>query len=143
MMHNDSAAVIAAIQRETLNDYLARWHAWTEPKAINGTDRQNDPAFRDAESYRGWETEDDLHDKHWFRFVMTTIDFIVTGDARGQGAMESPYKDAILIQARNLHTGFNVWVSNRLPRDSAKRTEILTEARAILTRRLRSAGVDI
>jgi hypothetical protein len=142
-MHNDSAAVIAAIQRETLNDYLARWHAWTAPKPINGTDRQDDPAFRDAESYRGWDTEDDLHDKHWFLFVMTTIDFIVTGDSQGQGAMESPYKDAILIQARNLHTGFNVWVSPRLPRESAKRTEILTEARAILARRMRSAGVDI
>lgn len=143
---NDRAeqqAVQAAIQRETLNDYLARWHAWTEPKPLNGTDRQDDPAFRDAESYRGWESEDDLHDKHWFRFVMTTIDFIVTGDSRGQGAMESPYKDAILIQARNLHTGFNVWVSPRLPRDSAERTRIVMEARRIMIARMRAAGVDI
>jgi hypothetical protein len=142
-MMMDTAAERAAIQKATLDDYLARWHAWTAPKPINGTDRQDDPAFRDAESYRGWETEDDLHDKHWFRFVMTTIDFIVTGDQRGQGAMESPYKDAILIQARNLHTGFNVWMSPRLPRDSGERVRIVDEARRIMIARMRSAGVDI
>ena len=84
-----------------------------------------------------------MHDKHWFLFVMKTIDFLVTGDSRGQGAMESPYKDAILIQARNLHTGFNVWVSPRLPRESMERTRIVDEARAILARGMRKAGVDV
>lgn len=133
----------AAIQAAILNDYLARWHAWAEPKPLNGTDRLEDPAFRDADSYRGWESEDDLHDATWFKFVMTTIDFIVTGDRKGQGGMESPYKDAILIQARNAHTGFNVWVSPRLPRDSAERLAIIAEARRILTGRLRTAGVPI
>jgi hypothetical protein len=142
MLMNDRAEQ-AAIQAATLNDYMARWHAWSHPKPMNGTDHVADPAFRDAESYRGWESEDELHDKHWFKFVMTTIDFIVTGDRKGQGAMESPYKDAILIQARNLHTGFNVWVSQRLPRDSGERLRIVEEARRILTARMRAAGVDI
>lgn len=141
-MKNDHAER-AAIQSATLEDYLARWHAWAEPKPINGTDRLDDPAFEEAESYRGWETEDELHDKTWFRFVMTTIDFIVTGDERADGAMESPYKDAILILARNCHAGFNVWLSPRLPRDSMERVRIVTEARRILMARMRSAGVDI
>jgi hypothetical protein len=139
----EDAAVRAAIQRETLNDYLARWHAWSHGKSMNGTDHIADPAFRDSESYRGWETADELHDRNWLKFVLKTIDTIVTGDDRAHGAMESPYKDAILIQARNLYTGFNVWVSKRLPSDSMERTEILAEARAILLRRLRTAGVVI
>lgn len=141
-MMNDRAEQ-AAIQAATLNDYLARWHAWAEPKQINGTDRLEDPTFRDAETYRGWESEDDLHDATWFKFVMTTIDFIVTGDRKGQGAMASPYKDAILIQARNAHTGFNVWVSPRLPRDSGERLRIVEEARRILMARMRSSGIPI
>ena len=143
MMVNDSAAVIAAIQRETLNDYLARWHAWSFPKPMNGTDHVADRTFKDADSYRGWETEDEIHDRDWLRFVMTTLDFIVTGDDKAQGGMESPYKDAILIQARNLHTGFNVWVSPRVPRDSMKRLEVIAEARAILTLRMNRAGIPI
>ena len=142
-MMYDTALERAAIQMATLDDYLARWHGWTSPKPVNGSDRLDDPAFREAESYRGWETEDDLHDKHWFKFVMTTIDCIVTGDARGDGAMDSPYKDAILIQARNLHTGFNVWISPRLPRDSGERVRIVAEARRMLITRMRTAGVDI
>lgn len=142
-MKNDSAVVQAAIERETLNDYLARWHAWSNPRKINGADHLADPAFQEAETYRGWETEDEIHDREWFKFAMKAIDTIVTGDWQGQGAMESPYKDAILIQARNLHTGFNVWVSNRLPRDSSQRVAILDEARAILLCRMRSAGVLI
>jgi hypothetical protein len=143
MSHAEDAAVRAAIQRETLNDYLARWHAWSYPKPMNGTDHVADPAFRDADSYRGWESEDEVHARDWLKFVMKTLDFIVTGDDKGQGGMESPYKDAILIQARNLHTGFNVWVSPRVPRDSAKRAEIVTEARRILMQRMRTAGIPI
>ena len=142
-MNMNDRAEQAAIQAATLNDYLARWHAWSRPKPINGTDHIADPAFREADSYRGWESEDELHARDWLKFVMKTLDFIVTGDDKGQGGMISPYKDAILIQARNLHTGFNVWVSPRVPRDSAKRLEIVAEARAILMRRMNSAGIPI
>jgi hypothetical protein len=133
----------AAIQAATLDDYLARWHAWADPKPLNGTDHIADPAFREAQTYRGWDPEDEVMDRDWFKFAMNTIDFIVTGDKKGQGGMESPYKDAILIQARNCHTGFNVWVSPRLPRDSAERLAIVVEARAILMRRMRAAGIPI
>lgn len=136
-------AIQEALERETLNDYLARWHAWSHPKAMNGTDHVADPTFREADSYRGWETEDELHDRDWLKFVMKTIDFIVTGDDQAHGAMVSPFKDAILLQARNLHTGFNVWDSPRLPRDSQERLQILIEARAILRRRMNSAGIPI
>lgn len=139
----EQQAVQLAVQRETLNDYLARWHAWSHGKSMNGTDHIADPAFRDSESYRGWETADELHDRNWLKFVLKTIDVIVTGDDRAQGGMESPYKDAIMIQARNLYTGFNVWVSPRVPRDSLKRAEILAEARATLIRRMRTAGVPL
>lgn len=146
MMKHDSTelqAIQAAIQRETLNDYLARWHAWSFPKLMNGTDHIADRTFKEADTYRGWDTEDEIHTRDWLKFVMKTLDFIVTGDDRAQGGMESPWKDAILIQARNLHTGFNVWVSERLPRDSMKRAEILGEARAILVRRMKIAGIPL
>lgn len=141
-MMNDRAEQ-AAVQAATLDDYLSRWHHWASPKTLNGTDHIADPAFREAQTYRGWDPEDEVMDRDWFKFAMNTIDFIVTGDRNGQGGFESPYKDAILINARNCATGFSVWVSPRLPRDSAKRVEIVAEARRMLLQKMRAAGIPI
>lgn len=136
-MMNDSQSMIDA----TVNDYLSRWHAWMQPQKINGTDHLADPAFREAQSYRGWEPESDVLDADWAKFTMKTIDFIVGGDNKGQGGMEDPYRAAIYILARNCYTGCNVWLSPRLPKDPIQRGMVVAEARRILTSKLMQAGV--
>lgn len=133
MMHNDSAAI--------LDDLLSRWHHWMKEKPVNGVDRLDDPAFRDAQSRSGWDSADDVLDREVEAVKMQAIDFHVSGDARGQGGMAEPYRAAIYCIARNCYTGRKVWISPRLPADAEERGVVLLEARNILTRRLLAAGV--
>jgi len=133
MMHNDSDAI--------LDDLLSRWHHWMKDKPINGVDRLDDPAFRDAQSRSGWDSADDLLDGHLEAVKMQAIDFHVSGDARGQGGMPEPYRAAIYCIARNCYTGRKVWMNPRLPRDPQERGVVLMEARNLLTLRLLAAGV--
>ena len=133
MVVNDSSAI--------LDDLLSRWHHWMKEKPLNGVDRLDDPAFRDTQSRSGWDSSDDIVDAQLLAHTMACIDFQVSGDGRGQGGMEEPYRAAIYILARNCYTGHKVWMSPRLPQDPQERGVVIMEARNILTRRLISAGV--
>jgi hypothetical protein len=132
-MHNDSDAI--------LDDLLSRWHHWQKEKPLNGVDRLDDPAFRDTSTRSGWDSADDIVDGHLNAVTMCAIDFHVSGDGRGQGGMEEPYRAAIYVLARNCYTGAKVWLSPRLPKDPIERGVVIMEARNILTRRLIAAGV--
>lgn len=132
-MHNDSAAI--------LDDLLSRWHHWMKGKPANGVDRLDDPAFRNARSRSGWDSSDDVLDAELHSFTMQAIDFHVSGDGRGQGAMPEPYRAAIYVTARNCYTGAKVWLNPRLPKDPEERAVVLLEARNMLTVRLMNAGV--
>lgn len=132
-MHNDSAAI--------LDDLLSRWHHWMKGKPLNGVDRLDDPAFRDAQNRSGWDSSSDIIDADLMAHTMRAIDFQVSGDSRGQGGMPEPYRAAIYILARNCYTGRKVWMSPRLPQDLIERGIVIMEARNILTRRLIAAGV--
>lgn len=132
-MHNDSAAI--------LDDLLSRWHHWMKEKPLNGVDRLDDPAFRDTSTRSGWDSSSDIIDADLMSHTMRAIDFVVSGDMKGQGGMQEPYRAAIYCIARNCYTGRKVWMSPRLPQDPEERGVVLMEARNILTRRLISAGV--
>jgi len=132
-MHNDSDAI--------LDDLLSRWHHWMKGKPLNGIDRLDDPAFRDAQSRSGLDSADDLLDGHMESVKMQAIDFHVSGDARGQGGLPDPYRTAIYLLARNCYTGRKVWMSKRLPEDPIELGVIISEARNMLTLRLLKAGV--
>ena len=133
MVVNDSSAI--------LDDLLSRWHHWMKEKPLNGVDRLDDPAFRDTSTRSGWDSSDDIIDANLLAHTMRAIDFQVSGDGRGQGGMEEPYRAAIYCIARNCYTGRKVWLHPRLPQDPEERGVVLMEARNILTRRLISAGV--
>lgn len=133
MMHNDSAAI--------LDDLLSRWHHWMKDKPVNGVDRMDDPAFRDAVSRSGWDSADDILDGELEAVRMQAVDFHVSGDARGQGGLPEPYRAAIYCIARNCYSGRKVWMSPRLPADPEERGVVLLEARNMLTMRLLAAGV--
>ena len=124
-----------------LNGLLADWHRWMAASPINGTDRMDDPTFRDVKSGRCWDSADDIIEAELKSDTMKTIDFCVAGDARGQGAMAEPYRAAIYTVARNQSTGSNTWSSSRLPADPMERGVIVMEAKNMLTRRLMTAGV--
>jgi len=125
MMHNDSA--------EILSDILSRWHSWAKAyKANQQTPR--DPVFRDCTTGRGWDTTDEILEDEVHAKQMEAVDFQV-------GEMHDPHRAAIYVLARNLSTGRSVWLSPRLPTDPLERATIVAEARAILTKRLLSAGV--
>jgi hypothetical protein len=132
-MHNDSAAI--------LDDLLSRWHHWMKGKPLNGVDRLDDPMFRDTANRSGWDSSSDIIDADLLSHTMRAIDFQVSGDGRGQGGMQEPYRAAIYCIARNCYTGRKVWMSPRLPQDPEERGVLLLEARNMLTIRLISAGV--
>lgn len=123
-----------------LDDLLSRWHGWMREKPVNGVDRLDDPAFRDVQS-AGYDVSDDEADERINAHRMATVDFCVSGDSRGQGGLEQPYRTAIYFLARNCYTGRKVWLSKRLPKDPMELGVIICEARNILMRRLMAAGV--
>lgn len=133
MLMNDSDQI--------LDDLLARWHHWMTGTPINGVDRLDDPAFRDARSRSGWDSSDDVMDREVEKKLMKAIDFHVGGDSRGQGGMSDPHRTAIYFLARNCCTGVKVWESVRLPKDPLELGVVIQEARNILTKRLIKAGV--
>jgi len=133
MMHNDSDNI--------LDDLLSRWHWAGLRSQINGTDRLADPTFNNHRSYRGWDDDREILDSELDAHTINTIDFVVSGDRKGQGGMPDPYRSAIYILARNCYTGRNVWLNPRLPKDPMERGVIIADARAMITRRLMDAGV--
>lgn len=124
-----------------LDDLLSRWHHWMKGKPVNGVDRLEDPTFRDAQCRSGWDSAGDVLDRQMEGIAMAAIDFHVSGDSRGQGGMQEPYRAAIYCIARNCYTGHKVWMSPRLPKDPQERGVVLMEARNMLTKRLLAAGV--
>lgn len=124
-MHNDSAAI--------LDDLLSRWHNHCRgylPVPTCGAD----PMFRNAKSGKGWDSTSDVIEDEINGKMFRAIDFQV-------GEMADPFRSAIYVQARNLYTGRNVWLSPRLPKDAIERAAVVAEARSMLVRRLVSAGV--
>lgn len=132
-MRNDSAVI--------LDDLLARWHSWMSGTPINGIDRLEDPAFRNARSRSGWDSSSDVIDRELDSTTMKKIDFQVGGDSRAQGGMTEPHRSAIYHLARNCCTGQKVWDTPRLPSNPIERAAIVQEAREILTQRLIAVGV--
>ena len=122
-----------------LNSLLSDWHAWGSPRNVNGKDKLAKPP--EVINRAGWDSADDEADRRDHLIKMETIDFVVSGDRKGLGAMTEPYKSAIYALARNCWAGSSVWSSPRLPRDSLERNRITNEARVMLTARLRAAGV--
>lgn len=126
---------------QILDDILSRWHHWMKGKPVNGVDRLDDPAFRDSASRSGWDSAGDVIDRDLEAHIMSAVDFHVSGDSKGQGGMEDPYRSAIYQLARNCYTGRKVWLSPRLPQCPQERGVVILEARNMLTKRLIAAGV--
>ena len=126
---------------QTLNGLLADWHKWQADAPVNGSDRLDDPLFRDVKSGRCWDSADEIIEADLRGDTMKTIEFCVTGDSKGQGGLPEPHRAAIYNLARNQATGVSVWRSPRLPADPLERGVVVLEAKNILMRKLITAGI--
>jgi len=124
-MMNDSA--------EILNSLLADWYKWAKGyQHVGGIN--SSPMFREVKTGRQWDTVDEIISSDLVHSQMEALDSIIM-------QLRDVYRTSLQLQARNLHTGYTVWTSARLPADPKERVVILGEARAALTVKLQSAGV--
>jgi len=116
-----------------LDDLLAEWHKWSKAFAILGS-HGTAPMFTGQVSSRQWDSESDVVDGTLHNTQMEAVDFHI-------GEMKPEHRTAIYLNARNLHTGKQVWNSLRLPSDQTERQKVVAEARNILVKRLTAAGI--
>lgn len=119
--------------QDLLNDILRDWHSWAKGYQYVvsvGTS----PMFRDAKASRGWDTTDEIIGNELDNSRMAAVDFHIS-------ELCDVYRTALQIQARNLCTGKNLWISTRLPTKVEDRVKILMEAKTSLLARLRDAGI--
>lgn len=117
-----------------LNDLLSRWHAWASDwRTALGF--PTEAAF--AHQYRTSRQHDDGNgalDQDVDNIVMAGVDGCIN-------AIEQPWRNALQINARNLHTGVAVWRSPRLPKDELARALLVSDARALLLKELRARAL--
>ena len=119
---------------------LQDWHCWAS-NFRHVVQSGSCAMFTEVKSSRQWQDADEVLDNAKHNSTMKTIDFVISGDKEGKGAMHEPYKTAICFKALNLATGVNVWSSPRLPKDPGARALILMQAKNTLMARLSAAGV--
>lgn len=120
-----------------LNDLLSRWHEYRHGyRAARGHSGAN-AACRDAGSGSAWDWLNGAEDARAEQQIMRGVDAAV------ERVPDEPrhWRTAIQFEARNLHSGAAVWLSNRLPRDRGEREVLVLEARNRLLLELRREGV--
>lgn len=119
--------------QELLSEILRDWHSWAkgyQHVVSVGTS----PMFRDAKASRGWDTTEEIIKNDLDNSRMAAVDFHIS-------QLCDVYRTVLQLQARNLCTGKNLWISARLPENQEDRVKILTEARSSLLFKLRDAGI--
>lgn len=120
-------------QNYILDSLLADWHCWARGYSATGN-HSTAPMFNGLVPSRQWDSEHDVIDMDLRHDQLKAVDFHI-------GELEPIHRTSIGIHARNMVTGKSVWSSARLPDDVLERAKILGEAKAVLTKRLRDAGV--
>lgn len=116
----------------TIDDILILWHRWAKGYQYVG-DINSSPTFRECRSnHRQWASLEELADED--KSTPEAVDHVVM-------SLCDVYRTALQIQARNLCTGREVWISARLPKDPANRAVIVRDARDALARKLRDIGI--
>lgn len=119
---------------EKLNDLLARWHAHCLGYSAGKGYPSGDAVCRHADTTSAWDWWNGAVDKEVDRKIMEAFDAAIW-------TIPQPHLTALQFQAKNFHTGKQVWRSQRLPADERERAVILIEARTMLLKVLASGGV--
>jgi hypothetical protein len=122
----------------TLDDLLCRWHQWQTDRHRHGRGWPSRAVVcGDSMTSRQYDDANGALDAAIDHSQMRVVEFEVSQLADSPVA----YRSAIYANARALVTGAAVWSSPRLPGDRIARQAVVTEARDMLTVRLRSAGL--
>ncbi len=134
MTRAEVSAAMDAERQATLDDLLSRWHHWLHPI---GSSRGFGSRAAGTALYRSSRQRDDENGA-----LDAEIEHrIMCGVAVCHEKLVDPYRSAISIEARNLHLGYAVYQSPRLPIDPEAREVIRKEARRLMIRGLRGAGL--
>lgn len=107
---------------EHLNSLLAQWHVWSSGHSmVHGYPTIN-TTCRGSRSSRQYDDANGGLDAHIDHVLMEAVDGVIDG-------IPDPWRSALSVQARNLHTGAQVWNSPRLPSCAMRRGELLMAAR--------------
>lgn len=116
-----------------VDDLLSRWHSWRNGYTYGRGYRSTDATSRDAQSsYHYRDRDSGVVDAYIEGEIMKAVD-------RAVDCIAEPWHLVILIEARNLSSGFAVWSSVRLP--PGEELEIMRiEARSKLLNELQRQG---
>ena len=107
---------------EHVSSLLAQWHAWSSGHALTHGYPTINTTCRGARSSRQYDDANGGLDAHVDHVLMEAVDGVID-------AICDPWRSALSVQARNLHTGAKVWNSPRLPSCAVQRAELLMVAR--------------
>jgi hypothetical protein len=107
---------------EHVNSLLAQWHAWSAGHSLVHGYPTINTTCRIARSSRQYDDANGGLDAHIDHVLMEAVDGVID-------AIADPWRSALSVQARNLHTGAQVWNSPRLPSCAMMRGELVAVAR--------------
>ena len=107
---------------EHVNSLLAQWHAWSAGHSLVHGYPTINTTCRIARSSRQYDDANGGLDAHIDNVLMEAVDGVID-------AIADPWRSALSVQARNLHTGAQVWNSPRLPSCAMLRGELVAAAR--------------
>jgi hypothetical protein len=107
---------------EHVNSLLSQWHAWSAGHSVAHGYPTVNTTCRSARASRQYDDANGGLDAHIDHVLMEAVDGVID-------AIADPWRSALSVQARNLHTGRQVWNSPRLPSCGMMRGQILMVAR--------------
>ena len=119
---------------QILDDLLSRWHGWMQGEKTGRGHAERSLVCGDYRVSRQYDDSNGALDDELHAMRSRQVNVEVR-------RMEEPHRSAIYVNARNLHTGRDVWVSPRLPESKVERLAVITVARGMLVRLLVSSGV--
>lgn len=125
----------AAVESEVLDELLCIWHEWQTHAATSRGFASRALVIGEYSAGRHHDADNGVLDSELDKRRAKAVDFAVTQQ------MVEPFRSAVYVDARYIATGANVWSSPRLPQDKQERADLIEEARGMLIRLLRSAGV--
>lgn len=117
-----------------LNDLLAKWHRYCAGYSFGKGYPSSDVTCRQSRTSKQYDYDNGAMDASVDQSIMEAFD-------AAMDTIEQPWRTALSLQARNLHTGNSVWISPRLPADPIERGVLLMEARNKLLKVLAKDGV--
>lgn len=117
-----------------LDDLLSRWHHWSsQHEHVSGFSGVS-AAFRLFRVSRQYDDTNGALDDDVEHSIMAAVHGCIE-------AVEQPWRTAIYIDARNLHTGISVWSSPRIPQEPIEREQFVADSRVMLAAQLHRFGV--